>query len=75
MVKIYSTRNAPSPYNILGTVIVTADVGDDPTDALKDLRREAAALGGDGIVDTRMEVAYGYWSTALRLSGYAVKFK
>jgi len=73
-IEVYSTDKIEKEYNVIGEVIASADAGSDGAISVKHLKREAAKLGADGIINLRLEVGYGYWSNAIKASGTAIKY-
>jgi hypothetical protein len=73
-IKIYSLSEIGKPYETIGAVVASADGGDDATDAVNELRKQAGQLGADAIVGLRLEVSYGYWNSAVRATGLAVRY-
>lgn len=74
-VKVYSTANAGRSYSVIGQVIADVDAGENAKKAVDALKKEAAALGADAIVNLRLEIDMGYWSNAIKATGTAVKFQ
>lgn len=75
VVSIHSGEDIGRPYDILGLVVACMDGFADPGKLYELVRREAATLGADAVVDTRMDVAIGSWTLGARLSGVAVRVR
>lgn len=74
-VRVYYTREAETPYDVVGLVYATADAGEDASIPIGLLCHEAAALGADGIVETSIAIAPGQWKNGVSASGVAVRFQ
>lgn len=74
-VALYTQSEIGRPYTIVGIVVAAADAGDDPKGPVAMLRKEAAALGADAVVDVWMEAEYGNMTGAVKLSGLAAKLQ
>lgn len=73
-VQVFATADAGREYVIIGTVMVNADAADDATISVNLLKKRAARIGADGIINLRLEFSYGYWLTAIKASGTAIKY-
>jgi hypothetical protein len=73
-IEVYSLDDVGRPYVKIGAVVVSADAGGNADISVRQLKREAAQLGADAIINLRLEIGYGYWTNAVRSSGTAVKF-
>lgn len=73
-VEIYSTDKVDKQYAIIGEVVASADAGADASIPVKYLKKEAAKLGADAIINLKLEIEYGYWNNGIKASGLAVKF-
>lgn len=74
-IKVYATPKIDRKYIPLGQVIVGHDSGN-AISTVNLLKKEAANLGADGIINLRLEIETGFLSVAgLKASGTAVKFK
>lgn len=74
-IKVYSVSDIDKEYIIIGQVVANADAGTDGNVPVNYLKKEAAKLGADAIINLRLEVDYGYWMNAIKATGTAVKFK
>lgn len=72
---VYSTSNIEKEYIVLGQVIASADAGFNAERPVELLRRGASKMGADAIIDMRLEIDYGYWLSAIKATGTAIKFK
>ena len=73
-VKVFSTSDIGREYSVLGEVIVSADAGTNSEKSVSLLKKEAAKLGADAIIDLRLEIDAGYWQNSIKASGTAVKY-
>ena len=74
-IEIYSTSNIGKQYTIIGEVMASADAGENSETPVKYLKKEAAKLGADAIINLRLSFCLGYWLTGIMATGTAVKFK
>ncbi|HYQ55971.1 MAG TPA: heavy metal-binding domain-containing protein [Draconibacterium sp.] len=73
-VEVYSMEVANRPYTVIGEVVASADVLGNGSTSVKYLKKEAAGLGADGIINLRLEIGSGILANAVTASGTAVKF-
>ena len=74
-IEVYSTEKANHSYTIIGEVVASVDAFGDGSASVKYLKKEAAELGADAIVNLRLEIGNGVLSNSVTASGTAVKFK
>lgn len=74
-IEVFSTDKIEKDYLIIGEVVASADAGEDAKIAVNHLKKEAAKLGADAIINLQLEIGYGNWTNAIKASGTAVKFK
>ena len=74
-VKVYSVSDIGKEYIVIGQVVASADAGSNSEKTVSYLKKEAAKLGADAVVDLRLEIDQGYWQNAIKAYGTAVKFK
>lgn len=75
-VVVYSTKPKQTvKFDVIGQVIACADAGKNAKISVDLLKKEAALLGADAIIDLRLEIGMGYWSSSIKASGTAVKIK
>ena len=74
VVEVYSTEQANKPYTVIGEVAASVDALGDGSASVKYLKKEAAELGADGIINLRLEIGSGILANAVTASGTAVKF-
>lgn len=74
-VEVYSTSKAKKEYTIIGQVLASADAGENANIPVDLLKEQAAKLGADAIVDLRLSISYGYWTSGITSVGTAVKYK
>lgn len=74
-IKLFSTADADNrDYIVIGEIIASADASS-AEKPIKYLKKEASKMGADAIINLRLEFEYGGWSTAIKSTGTAVKFK
>jgi len=69
---VYSTTPNAN-YKVLGQLIASSDAGKNARIPVDLLKKEAALLGADAIINLRLEIGTGYWSNAIKATGTAVK--
>ncbi len=74
-VAVYSTSNIGREYKMIGSVTVAADAGKNAAKSVELLKKEAAKLGADAIIDLRLAVAAGYWTNSIKSTGTAVIYR
>ncbi len=74
-VEVYSTEQTDKPYSIIGDAEASVVVMGKGSSSVKHLKKEAAALGADGIINLRLEIGSGVLANAVTASGTAVKFE
>ncbi len=74
-VAVYSTYKTGKKYQVVGGVIASADAGSNADVPVELLKKEAAKLGADGIINLQLAIDMGYWQNAIKATGTAVKFK
>ena len=74
-IRIYSTDKVEKEYSIIGQVVAAADAGTNSTRPVNLLKKEAAAMGADAIINLKLQIIPGYWINGIKASGTAVKFK
>ncbi|MCG9794114.1 hypothetical protein [Flavobacterium algicola] len=73
-VAVYSTvPNANTKYTVIGQVVVSADAGENAKKSVNLLKKEAALLGADAVIDLTLEIGMGYWTNAIKATGTAIK--
>ncbi len=74
-IKVYSDEQEELDYDVIGQVIADADAGSKAETAVNLLKKQAAQLGADAIINLRLEIDSGYWQSAIKATGTAIKFK
>ncbi|AWG21201.1 hypothetical protein FFWV33_06460 [Flavobacterium faecale] len=69
---VYATQ-PDTKYTVIGQVVASADAGSDAKVPVALLKKQAAKLGADAIVDLTLEIGMGYWTNAIKATGTAVK--
>jgi hypothetical protein len=73
-IEVYSTSKINKNYEIIGPLAVSADSGLSSERPVKFLKKEAAKLGADAIINLKLDFGIGFWSTSIAAKGIAVKF-
>lgn len=73
-IEIYSTDKVPKSYTVIGQVIASADAGNNAATTMVHLKKKAAKLGADAIIQLKLEVGVGYFSNAIQATGTAIKY-
>lgn len=73
-VLIFATDVKDRSYTVIGEVIASVDAGRDAQKSVNRLKKEAAALGADAIINLRLEFVQGYWLLGIKSTGTAIKF-
>lgn len=74
-IEVYSTGQVTRPYTVIGEVAASVDAWGNGSSSVKHLKKEAAELGADGIVNLRLEIGSGILANAVSASGTAVRFE
>jgi hypothetical protein len=74
-IEIYSTDVAKKDYDIIGPVLGSADVGNSSDKPVLLLKREAAKLGADAVINLKLEYTMGVWAGGVLAKGIAIKYK
>ena len=74
-IKVYSDDREAWEYDVIGQVIADADAGENAETAVNLLKKQAANLGADAIINLRLEIDTGYWQSAIKATGTAIKLK
>jgi hypothetical protein len=73
-IEVYSTDKVNKDYTIIGQVVASIEAFDEGNASVKWLKKEAAQLGADGIINLRLEIGNGGIGNAITASGIAVKY-
>ncbi len=73
-IEVYSTDLTGRTYTVIGEVVASVDALGDGSSSVKYLKKEAASMGADGIVNLRLEIGSGILANSVTASGTAVKF-
>lgn len=74
LVEVYSLDKIGKKYVVLGSVIASADAGEDASIAVNLLKEQASKLGADAIVNLRISFCFGYFLAGMTSTGTAIKF-
>ena len=73
-IEVYSTDQTAKSYTIIGEVVASVEDFNNGSGSVKYLKKEAAKLGADGIINLKLEITEGFLGNAVTASGTAVKF-
>ncbi len=73
-VRVLSASDPGRPYEVVGLVVSQLDTGD-PRELMAEVRRLAAAMGADAVVDLRLSLGFGVFSIGHHVSGTAVRYR
>ena len=73
-VKVFSMVPYNVEYYVIGQVVVDADAGTNAKTSVEKLKKQAAELGADAIINLRLEIDTGYWASGIKATGTAIKF-
>lgn len=73
-IEVYSTDYVGKDFIVIGKVVASVDSGNNASKSVNALKKEAAKLGADAIINLKLEADYGYFSSAIKSTGTAVKF-
>ena len=73
-VRVLAASEPGRPYEVVGLVVSQQDTSD-PREQLMEIRRLAAAMGADAVVDLRLALGFGVWSIGHHLTGTAVRYR
>jgi hypothetical protein len=74
-IEVYSTSNIGKQYIVIGEAMASYDAGENSEKSVELLKEEASKLGGDAIINLRLNFSMGYWTGGLTATGTVVKFK
>jgi hypothetical protein len=74
-IEVYSTEKASRPYTEIGEVFASVEAFNDGKESVNYLKKEAAKLGADGIINLRLEISNGVIGNSVTAFGTAVKFR
>jgi hypothetical protein len=73
-VRVLAGSDPGRPHEIVGLVASQLD-SSDPRELLLEVRRLAAAMGADAVVDLRLTLGFGVWNVGHHVSGTAVRYR
>ena len=73
-VKVFSMVPYNVEYYVIGQVVANADAGTNAKTTVDLLKKQAAKLGADAVINMRLEIDYGQWSSGIKATGTAIKF-
>ena len=73
-IEVYSTDQTGKSYTVIGEVVASVEDFNEGSGSVKYLKKEAAKLGADGIINLKLEITEGFLGNAVTASGTAVKF-
>ncbi len=74
MVEVYSTDKIDKEYVIIGEVLSSVESFNEAESAVRQLRKRAAKLGADGIINLRLRLTEGVLGEAVHAKGTAIKY-
>ena len=73
-VRVLAASDPGRPYEIVGLVVSQLDTSD-PREQMLEVRRLAAAMGADAVVDLRLTLGFGVWNIGHHVTGTAVRYR
>lgn len=73
-IEVYPSDQIGKSYSVIGEVISSVESLADGQISLKYLKKEAAKLGADGIINLRLEIESGMLATGTTAKGVAVRY-
>jgi hypothetical protein len=73
-IEVFSTDKTDRNYVIIGEVFASAEEFNGAESSVKHLKREAAKMGADGIINLRLRVSEGTFGNAVQAKGTAIKY-
>jgi hypothetical protein len=73
-IEVYSTSAIEREYVIIGDLVSRVDDFNGSEASVKYLKKEAAKIGADGIINLRLTIEQGYIGNAVEAKGTAVKY-
>jgi hypothetical protein len=70
-VAVYAGHNIGARYRILGSVVGAGDGNGES--AIDEIKKAAAHLGADAVVDLKIAIVQGFWAPGVKATGLAVK--
>lgn len=72
-IEVYSLDKIGKPYVIIGQVVANAEAFSDDPVSIDNLKKEAALIGADAIINLRLEIGEGFMTNTVIATGTAVK--
>ncbi len=73
-VRVFSASDPGRPFDVVGLVVSQQDTSD-PRELMLEVRRLAAAMGADAVVDLRLTLGFGVWNVGHHVTGTAVRYR
>ena len=73
-VRVLAAADPGRPYDVVGILVSQQDTSD-PRELLAEVRRLAAAMGADAVVDLRLSLGFGIWNIGHHVTGTAVRYR
>jgi len=73
-VRVLASSDPGRPYEVVGLVVSQQDTSD-PRELMLEVRRLAAAMGADAVVDLRLTLGFGVWNIGHHVTGTAVRYR
>ena len=73
-VRVLAASDPGRPYDVVGLVVSQQDTSD-PQELMAELRRLAAGMGADAVVECRLTLGFGVWNIGHHVTGTAVRYR
>ncbi|QGY42200.1 hypothetical protein GM418_00575 [Maribellus comscasis] len=73
-IEVFSTSKIDREYVIIGDVVSRVEDFNGANASVKYLKKEAAKIGADGIINLRLSIERGYIGNGVEAKGTAVKY-
>lgn len=73
-VEVFSSAKIDREYEIIGDVVSRVEDFNGANASVKYLKKEAAKIGADGIINLRLTIEQGYIGNGVEATGTAVKY-
>ena len=73
-IEIYVSETVEGEYTIVGEVIASAEDFNGSETSIKALKKEAAKLGANAVINLKMEIGHGYFGNSVISKGVAIRY-
>jgi hypothetical protein len=73
-VRVLAGNDPGRPFEVVGLVVSQRDTSD-PQELMGEMRRLAAAMGADAVIDLRLTLGFGVWNIGHHVAGTAVRYR